>query len=67
VPPTLQEALQMDKENGNTVWWDAINKEMKNVRVAFNILEDGESLPPCHTFVKCHIIFDVKMDLTRKA
>jgi hypothetical protein len=28
---------------------------------------DDANLPPGHTFVKCHIIFDVKMDLTRKS
>jgi hypothetical protein len=67
VPSTVKEALQMDKENGNTVWWDSIQKEMKNVQVAFNILDDGENLPPGHTFVKCHVVFHVKMDLTRKS
>ena len=67
VPSTVKEALQMDKDNGNTAWWDSIQKEMKNVRVAFNILDDDANLPPGHTFVKCHIIFDVKMDLTRKS
>jgi hypothetical protein len=67
VPNTVKEALQMDKENGTSLWWNAIQKEMKNVRVAFNILDDDMNLPPAHTFVKCHIVFDVKMDLTRKA
>ena len=40
---------------------------MKNVHATFNILDDDANLPPGHTFVKCHIIFDVKMDLTRKS
>ena len=67
VPSTVKEALQMDMDNSNTAWWDSIQKEMKNVRVAFNILDDDANLPPGHTLVKCHIIFDVKMDLTRKS
>jgi hypothetical protein len=67
VPTTVKEALQMDKDNGNTLWWDSIQKEMKNVCVAFNILDDDANLPPGHTFVRCHIVFDVKMDLTRKS
>jgi hypothetical protein len=67
VPATVKEALQMDKDNGNAAWWDSIQKEMKNVRVAFNVLDDDANLPPGHTFVKCHVIFDVKMDLTRKS
>jgi hypothetical protein len=40
---------------------------MKNVRAAFNILDDDANLPPGHTFVKCHSVFDVKMDLARKS
>ena len=32
VPKTVQEAIVIDKENGNTVWWDAICKEMTNMR-----------------------------------
>ena len=35
IPKTVQEALNLDKENGNTLWYDVIVKEMKNVRVAF--------------------------------
>ena len=35
MPKTVQEALNLDKENGNTLWYDANAKEMKNVRVAF--------------------------------
>ena len=58
----------MDATNKNTLWADAIAKEMKNVRVAFNILPDGEDPPPGYQFVRCHMIFDVKMeDFRRKA
>ena len=67
VPSTVKEALQMDEDNDNAGWWNCTQKEMKNVRVAFNILDEDVNLPPAHTFVKCHIIFDVKMDLTKKA
>merc|ERR1712051_392585 len=41
---------------------------MENVKVAFNILDDRSMVPKGHQFVKCHIIFDVKMeDFRRKA
>ena len=56
----------MNKNNDNIAWWDSIQEEMKNLRVAFDILDNDANLPPGHTFVKCCIIFDVKMDLTRK-
>ena len=32
VPNTVEESILIDKENGDTLWWDAIMKEMKNVR-----------------------------------
>ena len=41
---------------------------MKNVRIAFKILKDGEQPPPGHQFIRCHMIFDIKMeDFRRKA
>ena len=32
VPITVKEEIDTDKENGDTLWWDAIMKEMKNAR-----------------------------------
>jgi hypothetical protein len=67
VPKTVNEALALDKQNGNTLWADAIAKEMKDVCVAFKILLDGQSAPIGFQKIPCHIIFDVKMeDLCRK-
>ena len=41
---------------------------MKNSKVAFSILEDVKMAPRDHQFVKCHIVWDVKMeDFRRKA
>jgi hypothetical protein len=31
IPKSVKEAKKFDEENGNTLWWDAICKEMKNV------------------------------------
>lgn len=67
VPTSIEDARRLDKENGNTLWQDAIAKEMYNVSIAFQILEPGESVPPGWTKSSGHIIFDVKMDFTRKA
>jgi hypothetical protein len=68
VPKTVPEALALDKKNGNTLWADAIAKELKNVRVAFKILPDGQPAPIGHQKIPCHMIFDVKMeDFRRKA
>jgi hypothetical protein len=67
LPKSVKEALAIDRETGTTFWYDAICKEMKNVRVAFKILEADEKVPVGSKFIPLHMIFDVKMDLTRKA
>ncbi len=45
IPKTVKEALALDRKNGNTLWAEAITKEMREVRIAFNILPDGSSAP----------------------
>ena len=68
MPKTVQEALAIDKKLGNTFWADSIAKEMKNVRVAFKILSDDQSVPIGYQKIPCHMVFDIKMeDFTRKA
>ena len=67
VPSSVHEAYLLDKRFKTTRCRDAIVKEMKNVRVAFKLLENSENLPPAHEFVPCHLVFDVKMDGTFKA
>ena len=67
LPKSVAEAYQIDKETGTTIWRDAIAKEMKNVAVAFKILGEDESVPIGYKQLECHMIFDVKIDLTRKA
>jgi hypothetical protein len=62
VPKTVKEALALDCMNGNTLWADAIAKEMREVRIAFNILPDGHSAPIGYQKIPCHMIFDMKME-----
>ncbi len=45
VPRSVAEAYALDKKNGNTLWADLIAKEMKNVRIAFKILANGDKVP----------------------
>jgi hypothetical protein len=60
--------VRLDKENDNTLWKDAVRKEMKNVRIAFKILNGEESFPSTYQDIRCHMICDVKMeDFRRKA
>jgi hypothetical protein len=68
VPRTVKQAYDLDRLNGNTLWTDAIAKEMRNVRVAFRILPKGETAPGGYKKIPCHMIFDIKMtDFSRKA
>ena len=70
IPKTVLQARQIDAKCGNTLWWDAICKEMKNVRPAFEVFEgDEHQLPSGFQEIKCHMIFDVKIgeNFRRKA
>ena len=40
---------------------------MKNSRVTLNFLDRYDHVPVGYKEITCHFIFDVKMDLTRKA
>jgi hypothetical protein len=64
----MQQALDLNRQNENTLWADAIAKEMKNICIAFDILPDGTMAPGGYKKIPCHMIFDIKMvDFTRKA
>ena len=50
IPMSVEDAYQLDKLNGNAYWRDAIELEMSNIRLAFDILEEGKNLEPGHIF-----------------
>ena len=63
IPKNVNEAQELDRSNGNSLWWDAICQEMKNVRIAFEEFDgDVKDLLPGYQYVDCHIIFDIKME-----
>lgn len=75
LPKTTEEALQLDRANGNNYLEKAIKKEMSKVRVAYkptdNRPEDvraGKASDMVgYQEITCHMVFDVNMDFTRKA
>ena len=70
IPKTVEEALAIDREEGHTLWWDAICMEMRKVRPACEKWEEGEAkIPPGYQKIKVHFIFDIKMseNFRRKA
>ena len=66
MPKTVVEAIGLDKNNGNTLWKEAIAKEIKNMRAAFKILVEDGNPPPCYKKIRCHMIFDISMEDFRR-
>jgi len=66
IPKTVIRAKEIDRENGNTLWQDAIALEMEAVRVAFKLLNDDEAVPPGYQYMECHMIFDIKIEGFRR-
>jgi hypothetical protein len=67
IPTSVAHAMEIDKRNCNTLWQDALKREMTNIGIAFEVLPDGEPAPVGWNKVTGHLIWDVKMDFTRKA
>ena len=67
VPSTIEEAIVIDEKNGNTLWQDSIDLDMNTILPAFDILPYGQKAPPGYVKSSGHIVFDVKMDFTRKS
>ena len=66
LPKTVKEVLDINQQMGTDFWRKAIKKEMKNVMPAFQFTEDGKILIR-YKRIDCHMVFDIKMDLTQKA
>ena len=78
LPHTIKQALEIDRTSQNNLWCESIMKEMDNVKPAFGEW-DKDLLPselrakpqmlPGFKEIKCHMIFDIKMDgkFTRKS
>ena len=45
IPRDVEHAHEIDSRNGNAMWRDALKKEMYNVGVAFEILDEGAHAP----------------------
>ena len=67
IPTSRMDTERVDSKNGNHFWRDAIQLEMQNNGIAFQILAIGMKAPPGWKKVTGHLVFYVKMDFTRKA
>ena len=62
LPKTGKEALDIDKRNGNTLWQKAIQEEMANVMVAFELWDKPLSeMLPGYSQIGLHMVFDIKL------
>ena len=67
IPKCVKHAHSIDRANGNSLWCDALAKEMMEVGVAFEVLEACARPPHGWNRVISHLIWDIKMDITRQA
>ncbi|CAJ1933595.1 unnamed protein product [Cylindrotheca closterium] len=69
IPKSVKEAIQIDRENGDTLWQDAIKMEMKNNRVAFEEFGGDIKKVIGYKRITGHMVFDVKLgeNFRRKA
>lgn len=61
VPKSVDEALEIDKQEGNNYWRDAINEEMKKIKEAFKLYKGDPSTLVGYQEITTHIIFDIKL------
>ena len=66
IPKYARDAKIIDDTNGNTYWQDAIAKKIKDVRITFKILRGDKNIHHAHQQIRCHLIFDVKMEDSRR-
>jgi hypothetical protein len=76
LPKTVAEALAIDDQTGTDFWRKALGKEMNKVKVAWTAANGVSPKQACtgkepsmirYQEIRCHLIFDVKIDFTRKA
>jgi hypothetical protein len=63
----IADAKALDRQNGNTLWMDALHKEMNGVMVAFEPQPEGTTYVPGNKKIPGFFIWDIKMDFTHKA
>jgi Reverse transcriptase (RNA-dependent DNA polymerase) len=71
VPRTYEQALKLDKRNGNTWWEDAATLELTQIDDCDTFIDKGHHLkaktPVGYKKIRVHLIFDVKHDGRHKA
>ena len=67
IPKTYKHDMQLDEQNGTNLWRIACEKEMKDIRVDFDVKDEGEVAPLGYQEIVFYPIFDIKeTTLTQK-
>ena len=67
IPSSIEHVICLDAINGNRLWKESLDKDIHNISVAFEILPTGAPVPVGWKKSSRHLIWDVKMEFTRKA
>ena len=67
IPKSIADAKLIDNENKNKLWKDAIDFEMKNVRITFQLFNADPITLKGYKYVTTHLIFDIKLGKTSDA
>ena len=55
----VESAIAINEKNRNTLWQDVIQKLMKNMKIAFQTIPEGEKPSNWFQCVNCHIVIDI--------
>ncbi|CAJ1930019.1 unnamed protein product [Cylindrotheca closterium] len=67
LPTSVAHAKRLDAQNGNNLWITALQLEMTQLGIAIELQDHGIQAPPGWSKVSGHLVWDVKIDFTRKA
>ena len=69
VPRNYDQAIQLDKENGNNLWQEAVNKELAQIDEYDTFEDKGQGYTPGSGWkkIRVHLVFACKHDGRRKA
>ena len=69
IPRNIKHALELDAQNNNTLWLDAINKEIAELLAhdTFIIKDSPQEIPNDYSYIPSHLVLDCKFDGRRKA
>jgi hypothetical protein len=61
IPKSIKEAIEVDTENGNSLWMDAKHLEMKNLRMAFKEYDGDPNSFVGYIQITGHLVFNVML------